>query len=44
MLIGDQRQTIPANAEYSIPQLRMLLREVGTVLGRAISLAEWIRL
>ena len=33
--------TIPNNPEYSVPQLRMLLREVERILGREISLEEW---
>lgn len=44
MLFREQRQTIPTNAEYSVPQLRMLLREVETILGRTITAAEWNRL
>lgn len=30
------RQTIPSNSEYSVPQLRMLLGQVGEILGRDI--------
>ena len=40
----DNRLTIPANEEYSIPQLRMMLRETGLILGREISLPEWEKL
>jgi len=32
------------NAEYSVPQLRMMVRETGAILGREILLAEWDRL
>jgi hypothetical protein len=32
---------IPNNAEYSVPQLRTLLKEVERVMGRKISLPEW---
>ncbi len=37
----QHRLTIPSNEEYSVPQLRMLLREVESILGREISLEEW---
>jgi hypothetical protein len=35
--------SIPSNTEYSVPQLRMMLREVEEILGRAVPLAEWER-
>ena len=41
MVIGQNRLTLPSNAEYSVPQLRMMLREVGAMLGREITLDEW---
>jgi hypothetical protein len=40
----QQRLAIPSNAEYSVPQLRMMLREAEAILGREILLAEWDRL
>ena len=40
LVYGQQRQTIPSNAEYSVPQLRMLVRQVETILGRKISSSE----
>lgn len=43
MVHGTHRLTIPSNAEYSVPQLRMMLREVQDVLGRAVSADEWNR-
>ncbi|MBI1928609.1 type II toxin-antitoxin system HicA family toxin [Candidatus Poribacteria bacterium] len=36
--------TLPSNREYSVSQLRLLLREVERILGRRISLDEWNRL
>ncbi len=36
-----RRQTILNNAEYSVPQLRMLLRQIEGWLGRSISVEEW---
>jgi len=41
MVIGQNRLTLPSNAEYSVPQLRMMLREVGAMLGQEITLDEW---
>ena len=33
MVWQQHRQTIPTNSEYSVPQLRLLLRQVETILG-----------
>ena len=41
MISGQHRQTLPTNAEYSVPQLRMLLRQVESILERPIELQEW---
>ena len=41
MTFGGYRQTIPSNAEYSVPQVRMLVRQVELILGRTISADEW---
>jgi hypothetical protein len=41
-LVSEQhRLAIPSNEEYSIPQLRMMLREVEAILGRPLSAQEW---
>jgi hypothetical protein len=32
---------IPSNAEYSVPQLKELLKEVEGIIARKISLQEW---
>ena len=37
----NHRLTIPSNAEYSVPQLRLLLREVGVIIGRDVTREEW---
>jgi hypothetical protein len=44
MLFERHRLTIPSNSEFSVPQLRMMLREVSEILGREIELEEWSRL
>jgi hypothetical protein len=44
MIYQQHRLAIPSNAEYSVPQLRMMLREVEQIIGREISTGEWGRL
>jgi hypothetical protein len=34
----ENRLAIPSNEEFSVPQLRMMLREAASILGREISL------
>jgi hypothetical protein len=41
MISGQHRQTIPTNAEYSVPQVRLLLRQVESILARPVALEEW---
>jgi predicted RNA binding protein YcfA (HicA-like mRNA interferase family) len=41
MVSGQHRQTIPTNPEYSVPQIRMLLRQVESIIGRPVSTDEW---
>jgi hypothetical protein len=41
LVFGQRRQTVPSNAEFSLPQLRMLLRQVESVCGRNISVDDW---
>lgn len=43
MVYKQHRLTIPSNAEYSTPQLRMMIREVEDILGREINADEWNR-
>lgn len=43
MIVGQKRLAIPANAEYTVPQLRTMLREVVEILGRDITLEHWSR-
>ena len=44
MVYERHRLTIPSNTEYSVPQLRMLLREVEEITGRQINAEDWNRL
>ena len=41
MVYEQHRLTIPSNKEYSVPQLRMMLREVEGIIGRQITANEW---
>jgi len=41
MIFGQHRLAIPSNAEFSVPQLRMMLREVQQIVGGDIESDEW---
>ena len=41
MVHKQHRLAIPSNAEYSIPQLRLMLREVEQIITRRISVEDW---
>jgi hypothetical protein len=41
MVFGYHRLSIPSNTEYSLPQLRMMLNEVGSILERSITANKW---
>jgi predicted RNA binding protein YcfA (HicA-like mRNA interferase family) len=38
---GHHRLAVPSNEEYSVSQLRMMLREVEQILGRKIQAEDW---
>ena len=44
MLRGSHRLALPSNDEYSVPQLRMMIREVERILGREVTLDDWTQL
>ena len=44
MVYGQHRLAIPSNAEYSVPQLRMMIQEVEEILGHKVTVDEWNRL
>lgn len=44
MVYEQHRLTIPTNAEYSVPQLRMMIQEVEEIIGREITADEWNKL
>jgi len=41
MVYQQHRLTIPSNSEYSVPQLKMLIKEVEIIIVRQISINEW---
>jgi len=44
LVYQQNRLTIPSNEEYSVPQLRMMLREASTIINKEITLEQWNRL
>ena len=44
MVYEQHRLAIPSYVEYSVPQLRMMIREVEEIIGRKIAVDEWNRL
>ena len=41
MVLGQHRQTIPSNSEFSVPQVRMLIRQIESILERPVPSDEW---
>jgi len=41
MRYGTHTLAIPSNAEFSVPQVRALLKQVEHIIERDISLSEW---
>ena len=41
MTLGSHRQTIPTNTEYSVPQIRMLVRQAEAIMESKISVENW---
>ena len=41
MVYKQHRMAIPSNTEYSIPQLRTMIREIEAIIGRQITANEW---
>jgi len=44
MVYQQHRLAIPSNLEYSVPQLRMLIREVEVIIESTITLDTWSEL
>ncbi|CAG1007617.1 MAG: type II toxin-antitoxin system HicA family toxin [Candidatus Methanoperedens sp.] len=41
---GTKVLTIPTNDEYSVPLLKMMIKELEKLIGRTITLEEWDKL
>jgi hypothetical protein len=41
MIYQHHRLAVPSNAEYSVPQLRMMIREIEAILSRSVSADDW---
>jgi len=44
MRYGSYTLTLPTNKDYSIPQIKMLLKEIKQGINKEIPLDEWERL
>lgn len=44
LIYEQHRLAIPSNTEYSVPQLRMMVREIENIIGRVITADEWHKL
>jgi len=40
-VLARKRQTIPSNVDFSVSQVKMILRQVERILGREITAEEW---
>jgi len=41
MVFENQRLSVPSNVEYSVPQLKMMIHEVESIIERSLSADEW---
>jgi len=41
MVYEQHRLAIPSNKEYSVPQLRMMIKELEGIIERELLLQEW---
>jgi len=44
MIYQYHRLSISSNAEYSVPQLRMMIMEIELIIERELSVEEWNQL
>ena len=44
MTYQNHRLSIPSNSEYSVPQLRFMIREIEAILEREITMSDWYAL
>ena len=41
MVFQNNRLTIPSNTEYSVPQLKMMLKEIFSIIDHTFNVDEW---
>ena len=41
MVYEQHRMAIPSNTEYSVPQVRFMIREIEEIISRVITADEW---
>ena len=41
MTYGERRLTLFSNRDYSVRQVRILLRQAADLMGREVTAAEW---
>jgi hypothetical protein len=41
LIYENHRLSVPSNAEYSIPQLKMMVNEIESIIERKLSADEW---
>lgn len=41
MIYRNRRLAVPSNTEFSVPQVRFMVREVEGIVGRRIDQQEW---
>jgi len=41
MVYQEHRLAVPSNREYSVPQLKMMLKEIENIIGQEITLEKW---
>ena len=44
LVYKQYRLAIPSNHEYSVPQLRLMIKEVEEIIGHKITASEWSQL
>jgi len=44
MVYENHRLSIPSNLEFSVPQLKMMINEVESIIDRPLSADEWSNL
>ena len=44
MVYENHRLSVPSNLEFSVPQLKMMINEVESIIDRPLSADEWSNL